>query len=111
MKKNTTTWRAFGMLDALGFAAAGSASAQSVSCDRECLRGTMTAFLYALLEHDASQLPIADTLRLTVAWGAREEGGDQLTVWEAFKVYDGQIHAVEAFMRILPVELRSGGWE
>jgi len=47
---------------------------------------------------------------LRMAWGAREEGGDQLTVWESFKVYDGQIHAVEAFMRILPVELRSGGW-
>jgi hypothetical protein len=47
---------------------------------------------------------------LRMAWGVRQEGGDQLTVWEAFKVYDGQIHAVEAFMRILPVELRSGGW-
>lgn len=48
---------------------------------------------------------------LRMAWGVREEGGDQLTVWEAFKVYDGQIHAVEAFMRILPVERRDGGWE
>jgi hypothetical protein len=48
---------------------------------------------------------------LRMAWGAQKEGGDQLTVWEAFKVYDGQIHAVEAFMKILPVELRSGGWE
>jgi hypothetical protein len=48
---------------------------------------------------------------LRMAWGAREEGGDQLTVWEAFKVYDDQLHAVEAFMKILPVELRSGGWE
>jgi hypothetical protein len=48
---------------------------------------------------------------LRMAWGARQEGGDQLTVWESFKVYDGQIHAVEAFMRILPVELRSGGWQ
>lgn len=47
---------------------------------------------------------------LRMAWGVRQEGGDQLTVWEAFKVYDGQIHAVEAFMRILPIELRSGGW-
>jgi hypothetical protein len=27
------------------------------------------------------------------------------------QVYDGQIHAVEAFMRILPVEKRNGGWE
>jgi hypothetical protein len=48
---------------------------------------------------------------LRMAWGVREPGGDQLTVWEMFKVYDGQIHAVEAFMKILPVELRSGGWE
>ena len=47
---------------------------------------------------------------LRMAWGVRQEGGDQLTVWESFKVYDGQIHAVEAFMKILPVELRSGGW-
>jgi hypothetical protein len=48
---------------------------------------------------------------LRMAWGVREEGGDQLTVWESFKVYDGQIHAVEAFMKILPFNLRSGGWE
>ncbi len=47
---------------------------------------------------------------LRMAWGVRERGGDQLTVWEAFKVYDGQIHAVEAFMRILPFDKRSGGW-
>ncbi len=48
---------------------------------------------------------------LRMAWGVSERGGDQLTVWETFKVYDGQIHAVEAFMRILPVEKRNGGWE
>jgi hypothetical protein len=48
---------------------------------------------------------------LRMAWGAQKKGGDQLTVWESFKVYDGQIHAVEAFMRILPFEQRSGGWE
>jgi hypothetical protein len=48
---------------------------------------------------------------LRMAWGVREEGGEQLTVWESFKVYDGHIHAVEAFMKILPFELRSGGWE
>ena len=46
---------------------------------------------------------------LRMAWGVREEGGDQLTVWETFKVYDGQIHAVEAFMRILPIDKRNGG--
>ena len=48
---------------------------------------------------------------LRMAWGVRERGGDQLTVWEMFKVYDGQIHAVEAFMRILPFEKRNGGGE
>jgi hypothetical protein len=48
---------------------------------------------------------------LRMAWGVQKKGGDQLTVWESFKVYDGQIHAVEAFMRILPIELRSGGWQ
>jgi hypothetical protein len=48
---------------------------------------------------------------LRMAWGVRERGGDQLTVWETFKVYDGKIHAVEAFMRILPIAKRNGGWE
>jgi hypothetical protein len=48
---------------------------------------------------------------LRMAWGVRERGGDQLTVWETFKVYDGKMHAVEAFMRILPFEKRNGGWE
>jgi hypothetical protein len=48
---------------------------------------------------------------LRMAWGVRERGGDQLTVWETFKVYDGKIHAVEAFMKILPIEKRNGGWE
>jgi hypothetical protein len=48
---------------------------------------------------------------LRMAWGVRQEGGDQLTVWETFKVYDGKIHAVEAFMRILPFAQRNGGWE
>jgi hypothetical protein len=48
---------------------------------------------------------------LRMAWGVRERGGDQLTVWESFKVFDGQIHAVEAFMRILPIEKRNGGWD
>jgi hypothetical protein len=48
---------------------------------------------------------------LRMAWGVREKGGDQLTVWESFKVYDGKIHAVEAFMRILPFAQRNGGWK
>ncbi|HXP84593.1 MAG TPA: hypothetical protein VN841_07735 [Bryobacteraceae bacterium] len=36
--------------------------------------------------------------------------GNALIVWEAFKVYDGQIHAVEAFMRVMP-ESAGSGWD
>jgi hypothetical protein len=48
---------------------------------------------------------------LRLAWGVQREGGDQLTAFEAFKVYDGKLHAVEAFIRILPIEKRDGGWK
>src|SRR5215467_6159304 len=47
---------------------------------------------------------------LRLNWGVREPTGDQLTAFEAFKVYDGKIHAVEAFIRIFPVEQAKGGW-
>ncbi len=47
---------------------------------------------------------------LRMFWRVRDTAPDVLTVWEAFKVYDGQLHAVEAFMRILPPELATGGW-
>jgi len=36
--------------------------------------------------------------------------GNALVVWEAFKVYGGQIHAVEAFMRVMPAGAGSG-WD
>jgi hypothetical protein len=36
--------------------------------------------------------------------------GNALIVWEAFKVYGGEIHGVEAFMKIMPVASGSGGW-
>jgi hypothetical protein len=48
---------------------------------------------------------------LRLAWGVRQEGGDQLTAFEAFKFHGGQMHAVEAFIRILPIEKRDGGWK
>ena len=34
--------------------------------------------------------------------GSTRVAGDSLMVWEAFKVYGGQIHAVEAFMKNMP---------
>jgi hypothetical protein len=36
--------------------------------------------------------------------------GNALIVWEAFKVYGGEIHAVEAFMRVMPATTPSG-WD
>ena len=36
--------------------------------------------------------------------------GNALIVWEAFKVFGGQIHAVEAFMRVMPASAGSG-WD
>jgi hypothetical protein len=36
--------------------------------------------------------------------------GNSLHVFEAFKVYGGQIHAVEAFMRVMPAST-SSGWD
>jgi len=36
--------------------------------------------------------------------------GNALQCWEAFKVYGGQIHGVEAFMKVMPVGIGNGGW-
>jgi hypothetical protein len=36
--------------------------------------------------------------------------GNALIVWEAFKVYGGQIHAVEAFMKVMPAT-QGSGWD
>ena len=39
--------------------------AQPVTCDRECLRSHVTQFLWAMVKHDASKLPVADNVRIT----------------------------------------------
>ena len=36
--------------------------------------------------------------------------GNSLHVFEAFKVYGGEIHAVEAFMKVMPAN-QSSGWD
>jgi hypothetical protein len=113
-------------------AAASAAQLAPTTCDRDCLRGQMAGpdctFAPGCQNISTQSLAIFQRLGdvqtrviavdermgivwLRMAWGVRERGGDQLTVWETFKVYDSQIHAVEAFMRILPVEKRNGGWE
>jgi hypothetical protein len=47
-------------------------------------------------------------LRMDFGKGSSRVPGDSLMVWEAFKVYGGQIHAVEAFMKNMPMGTPSG---
>jgi hypothetical protein len=47
---------------------------------------------------------------MRLSWNRSGPGSDKLTAWEMFKVYDGKIHAVEAYMRVLPPEQDLGGW-
>jgi len=49
-------------------------------------------------------------LRMDFGAGSSRVPGDSLVVWEAFKVYGGQIHAVEAFMKNMPLGTPSG-WD
>ena len=49
-------------------------------------------------------------LRLDFGAGSSRVQGDTLMVWEAFKVYGGQIQAVEAFMKNMPLGTPSG-WD
>jgi len=37
--------------------------------------------------------------------------GNALQCWEAFKIYGGRIHGVEAFMKVMPVGIGNGGWD
>jgi hypothetical protein len=47
---------------------------------------------------------------LRLSWNVSGSGSDRLTAWEAFKVYGGQIHMVQAFIRLFPPALDLGGW-
>jgi len=38
---------------------------KNVSCDRACLSGAITSYMDALLQHDPSKLPLAETVRFT----------------------------------------------
>ncbi len=49
-------------------------------------------------------------LRMNFGQTGSYGAGNALIVWEAFKVYGGQIHGVEAFMKIMPASLGSG-WD
>ena len=47
---------------------------------------------------------------MRLSWNASGPGSDKLTLWEMFKVYDGQIHMVQAYIRVFPPALDLGGW-
>ena len=47
---------------------------------------------------------------MRLSWNRSGPGSERLTAWEMFKIYDGQIHAVEAYMRLFPPEQDLGGW-
>lgn len=47
---------------------------------------------------------------MRLSWNQRGPGSDKLTAFEMFKVYDGQIHMVEAWIRVFPPEQDLGGW-
>jgi hypothetical protein len=47
---------------------------------------------------------------MRLSWNQRGPGSDKLTAWEMFKIYDGEIHMVQAWMRLFPPELDLGGW-
>jgi hypothetical protein len=47
---------------------------------------------------------------MRLSWNQRGPGSDRLTAWEMFKVYDGQIHMVQAWMRLFPPAQDLGGW-
>jgi len=49
-------------------------------------------------------------LRINFGRADRYGVGNALIVWEAFKVYGSEIHAVEAFMKIMPADAGSG-WD
>src|SRR5215217_9573000 len=46
-------------------ASSNAAQRAATTCDRECLRGKVTQLLHALVKHDVSGVPVADTLRVT----------------------------------------------
>jgi hypothetical protein len=49
-------------------------------------------------------------LRMDFGRGSVKDPESSLTVWEAFKIYGAEIHAVEAFMEVMP-RGASSGWD
>ena len=65
------------VLQVLGMMIFFAATASAADCDRACLKGMMTAYLNALVSHDASKAPLAANVRFT-------EDSKDLKVGEGF---------------------------
>jgi hypothetical protein len=63
-----------------------AANVQAAMCDRACLGGLLTQYIDALVAHDASRLPLADSVKVTVDGkaGNLDEG-----IWETVTGFQG----------------------
>ncbi len=63
-----------------------TANVQAAMCDRTCLGGLLTQYIDALVAHDASRLPLADSVKVTVDGkaGNLDEG-----IWETVTGFQG----------------------
>ncbi len=63
-----------------------TANVQAAMCDRACLGGLLTQYIDALVAHDASRLPLADSVKVTIDGkaGNLDEG-----IWETVTGFQG----------------------
>jgi hypothetical protein len=85
--------------------AAANAASQNIKAQRIMAHPAITTRVAAVDEELGIVL-----LRMNFGDTGSYGPGNALIVWEAFKVYGGQIHAVEAFMRVMPATAGSG-WD
>jgi hypothetical protein len=85
--------------------AATNAASQNIKTQRIIAHPDITTRVVAVDEESGVVL-----LRMNFGDTKSYGPGNALIVWEAFKVFGGQIHAVEAFMRVMPASAGSG-WD
>ncbi|HSH16958.1 MAG TPA: hypothetical protein VLD18_13040, partial [Verrucomicrobiae bacterium] len=66
--------------------AVGSGPVLAQRCDRDCLAGLMTQYVDAVVAHDASRLPLADTVKVTVDG---RDGDLESGIWQSVTGFQG----------------------
>jgi hypothetical protein len=69
---------------------------------------TLYGITYRVIAVDEESGVVA--VRMNFGPGSTFQGGGELDVWHSFKIYDGLIHAAEAYCEIVPSGTKSG-WE